>query len=316
VRQVFALMLPRMAGVAVIYLNVLVGTALASQIPYEGAVAALSFGWRIQQVPATIIGLGIGGVLFPSLAALAADGQLDRLRSTFSWGLRALILLTVPAAAALVLLGRHAIGVVLRGGNFGDASTESVMAALQFYAVGLVGYSALEIVARALFAQRDTRTPFFVACGALVANALLGLALRAPLGHGGLALAQSLAVSAEVLVLLAVLRRRMGGVDGRALAATLARALAGAGAMALAIGATLRAVAPLTDGWPERLALLAEVGLASLAGLAVYLAVTFVLGSAELRALPGLVRRRGELAGAELPATVAVAELPAEAPAD
>jgi putative peptidoglycan lipid II flippase len=291
VQEVLRLMIPRMAGVGVIYLNILVGINLASGLG-DTAVASLSYAWRIQQILATIIGLSIGGVLFPSLAALAAGGEDDRLRDTFSLGMRVMLLLSVPAAFALVFLGRHAIDAVLRGGNFDQSSTDQVMSALQFYAFGLVGYCTLELVARGLFAKRDTRTPFFVASGALLANFLLARLLMGPLNIGGLALASTLAVSGEVLALLWILRRRMGGIDGRALALTLGRAVLGALVMGVTVNASLSALAPLTAGLSERLALVVELGVSAIAGLAVYWLVVLALGSQEVRALPALLLRR------------------------
>ncbi len=160
---------------------------------------------------------------FPTLAELAARHDLAGLRTTLSETLRAVITLTVPAAAALILLGRPLLALLYQRGSFDAAATEAVYVALRFFALGLVGHASLELVARAFFAQKDTVTPLLIAVTFGVVHVLLALLLTQPLGHGGLALANSLAISGEVLLLLLVLRKRWGHIDGRAIMATVAR---------------------------------------------------------------------------------------------
>ena len=89
-----------------------------------------------------------------------------------------------------------------------------------------MGHACLELVARAFFAQQDTVTPLLLAAGSAAANIALGILLMGPLGHGGLALANSLAVTGEVLALLFILRRRWGNVEGRQILTALGRVLA------------------------------------------------------------------------------------------
>lgn len=282
-RRVAELMVPRALGLGVVQINFVVTYALASLLG-EGSVSALRFGWMLMQVPETIIGTAIATAAFPTLSEQAARGTLDGLRQTMSSTLRAILALTIPAAVGLVMLGRPLIRLMFERGSFDAASTQAVMWALQFYAIGLIGHATLEVVARTFFAQQDTRTPLGVALGAMLVNVALSLALMRPLGHGGLALANSLAVTLEVVWLLLIARRRLGGVEGRAMLTSIARFAAGATAMALAIGVWMT-LAHFAD---ERL-----VGVAgAILGAAVYLAVTLVLRSPEIRALPALVTRR------------------------
>jgi putative peptidoglycan lipid II flippase len=156
-------------------------------------------------------------------------------------------------------------------GSFDSAAIAAIYTALRFFALGLVAHTVLELAARAFFAQQDTLTPLFVAIASAVASILLGMLLMQPLGHGGLALANSVAVSAEVLVLFALLRRRWGRVDGRALALTLARVLAATAVM----GATITAALALAAA--RSLAPLPTLALAAAAGAAAYLLACLVL---------------------------------------
>ncbi len=213
VRRVAVLMGPRVLDLGVFHLTLLATTNLASRLG-AGSVSALEWGWDAMQLPETIIGTAFGLVAFPTMAELAARGNLTGLRHTLGETLRVVLALTVPAAVGLILLGRPLLQLLYQRGAFDAAATDAVYGALRLYALGLMGHACLELAARAFFAQQDTTTPLLVAVGSAGANILLGVLLMGPMGHTGLALANSLAVSAEVSVLLLILRRRLGGVEG------------------------------------------------------------------------------------------------------
>jgi putative peptidoglycan lipid II flippase len=238
------------------------------------------------QLPETIIGTAFGLVTFPTLAELAARGDRSGLRSTLGETLRAVLALTIPAALGLFLLGRPLLQLLYQRGAFDAAATEAVFIALRFYAIGLVGHACLELAARTFFAQEDTITPLLVATGSAAVNIVLGIVLMGPLGHGGLALANSLAVSAEVLILMLILRRRLGGVEGTQTLQELSRVLAATAVMGAVIGGVL-ALGRRTDAnviWT------AAAGGA--VGVVVYVAVSRLLGVRELYSMLAALFRR------------------------
>ncbi len=234
VRRVAILMGPRVLDLGVFHLTLLVTTNLASRLG-AGSVSALEWGWDAMQLPETVIGTAFGLVALPTLADLAARGDVRGLRSTLAETLRTVIALTVPAAGGLILLGRPLLQLLYQRGAFDAAATEAVFVALRFYALGLVGHACLELAARAFFAQQDTVTPLLVAVGFAAVNVILGVLLAGPMGHGGLALANSLAVSAEVLVLLFFLQRRWNGVEGRQMLSVLWRVILATLLMGIAV---------------------------------------------------------------------------------
>ncbi|MCB0141331.1 MAG: murein biosynthesis integral membrane protein MurJ, partial [Caldilineaceae bacterium] len=225
VHKVLWLMGPRVLDLGVFHLTLLASANLASRLG-TGSVSALEWGWEFMQLPETIIGTAFGLVVFPTLAEQAAQQNLAQLRRTLSESLSGLLFLTVPAACGLILLGRPLVQLVYQRGAFDVAATEAVYAALVYYALGLVGHVCLEVAARVFFAQQDTITPLIVAASMGLLNVLMGIALMGPLGYGGLALANSLAVTVEVLVLLFILRRRWGGIGERRMGQALARVVA------------------------------------------------------------------------------------------
>jgi putative peptidoglycan lipid II flippase len=274
VREVGRLMGPRILGLAIVQVNFLVNTILASGLGGQ-ALPALNYAWLLMLLPEGIVAQGIATAVFPTFAELVARQSLVELRRTFSAALRTVLYLTVPAAAGLILLRVPLVQVLLQRGEFNDASTDAVSFALQFYALGLFAHASVEIVTRAFYALHDTRTPVAVGGAAMTANVLLSLGLvRTPLGFGGLALANSLATVAEVLALTWFLHRRLGAIDGRQIAASLARISLATGLMGLAVAWLDRL--PGTDG----LSLL--VGGTALGGL-VYAMTTLILGSQEIQ---------------------------------
>ncbi len=299
VRRVLVLLAPRVAGLGVVQLSAVVSASLASQLS-PGSVTALNYGWRVMQLPETVIATAIATAVFPTFSELAARGQREELRATISTVLRTLLALTVPATIGLIALGRPFVRVMFEGGLFEAADTDAVVWALQGYAIGLIGHSTLEVSARAFYAQQDTRTPLLVAIGAMLVSVMTSLALRGPLGHAGLALGNSIGVSVEVLVLLLIARRRLNGLDERRIALALARFVAGSIAMAVSIAGlqSVFGVWSLPDGLPIGAALrpAIEIGVPLIAagavGLLVYVAAASALGSEEVRALPRVILKR------------------------
>ena len=222
VRRVCVLMGPRILDLFVFQFSLVVTTNLASRLG-AGSVSALEWGWDAMQLPETIIGTAFGLVAFPTLAELAARNDLSRLRSTLGETLRSVVALTVPAAVGLILLGQPLLSFLYERGQFDAAAVDAVYATLRFFALGLVGHATLELAARAFFAQQDTVTPLYVAIGSAIASIGLGIVLMRPLGAGGLALGNSIAITAEVLVLMAILRKRWNGVEGGQILRSLLR---------------------------------------------------------------------------------------------
>jgi putative peptidoglycan lipid II flippase len=277
--HVLVLMGPRVLDLAVFHLTLVATTNLASRLD-SGSVSALEWGWDAMQLPETIIGTAFGLVAFPTMAELAAQGDRSGLRRTLGETLRSVIALSLPAAVGLILLGRPLLATLYQRGAFDAAATAAVYTTLRFFALGLVGHVCLELVARSFFAEKDTVTPLIVAVGFGVANVVLGLVLMGPLGAGGLALANSLAISGEVLVLMVILRRRWGQVEGRAILRSLVRVLGASLVMGMAV------VVVLLGADRAGLSGLPVLLVGGVVGVLTYVAAGLALGVQELRRLP------------------------------
>jgi putative peptidoglycan lipid II flippase len=299
VREVGRLMGPRVLGIAVTQLNFWVNINLGSRIPGEGVVSALTYGWMLMLLPQGILAQSIAVVLFPSFSAQAARDQRAEMRSTLAAAIRALSYLTVPAAIGLIVLGKPLVELLFMHGEFGVRAVDMVAWALAWYAVGLVAHSVLEVVTRAFYALHDTATPVWVGGGAMALNVVLSIALMGAFGRigarvldayepwmplGGLALANSLATIIETLTLALLLRRRLGGLEGRQLFSSGWRIIAAAAAMGGVLYGCLR-LAPVQNAW--------VVGIGGvLLGAGAFGLATMLLRSPEIDLVLTAVRRR------------------------
>ena len=289
VRQVGRLMAPRLLGVAVVQINFLVNTILASA-QREGSLTAIQIAWAVMTMPQVVIAQAIAIAALPTFSAQVARGELGEMRASLAATLRGVILLSMPAAMGLILLRRPVIVLLFQGGEFDAYSTDLVAWALLWYTAGLVGHSVVEIVARAFYALHDTFTPVLVGVAAMSLNIGFSLAfsaLFARIGwmpHGGLALANSLATALEMVGLLVLMRRKLKGLEGaNILAGTVQVALATL-LMSLALWAWL-AFCSSRPAW-----LVAGGGVAI--GVGVYGLVIWISGVREARGLARVLAHR------------------------
>jgi putative peptidoglycan lipid II flippase len=220
VRQVGILMLPRLAGVAVVQINFWVNTNLASRYS-EGSVTGLTYGFTLMLMPLMLIAQAIATASLPTFSAQAALGKLDEMRNSLSAAIRTVLLLSLPAAVGMILLRFPLIRLMYENGTtFTSQSTELVAWALLWYTIGLVGHSLVEIISRAFYAMQDTKTPVLVGVAVMSLNIILSLILgplflkMGWLAIGGLALANSIATGLESIILLIIMRKRLKGLEG------------------------------------------------------------------------------------------------------
>jgi putative peptidoglycan lipid II flippase len=295
-REVAQLMIPRVLGLGVSQLNLLVNVALASFL-LPGSIAYLNYAWLILMVPLGVFAMGLATAIFPTFAEQHAAHRTEEEQQTFLFGIRLILYTTIPAAVGLIVLRHPLVSLLLERGAFDEQATAMTAFALLFYAIGLPGHAVIEIVDRVFYAERDTRTPVVVAAGAVGLNiALCLLLMRAPLSFGGLALANSLAALTEASVLTVLLQRRMGwfhvrvffGFTWRIVFAALCMGIVG-----LAVEeAVLTQVQP--TGILQQTALL--LGIVAV-GTATFLAISLAIGIDDLQRLLQLLRRRGRQAG-------------------
>ncbi|MBK8134390.1 MAG: murein biosynthesis integral membrane protein MurJ [Chloroflexi bacterium] len=289
---VLRLMLPRMLGLAVTQLNFLVNLYFAGQM-VEGSNSALNVAWFIMFFVLGIIAQSVGTAVFPSLARLAAEGDLAAFGSRLTSAMSGILFLAIPASVGLIVLGRPVVALMVERGEWLSDATAGTAWALAFFAVGIAGHGLLEVLSRAFYALSDTRTPVLIGIASLISNIVLSVVFirfigePASLARGpiaGLALANSLTTLLEAAVLWWILSRRIHTVDDRLL-------LSGSG-RSLAVSALMGTIVALLSSALVGRADLIIVLVCGAVGATVYFIFGAAVGIAEARAVPMLIMRR------------------------
>jgi putative peptidoglycan lipid II flippase len=279
-REMLGLMGPGTLGAAAAQVNLLVNTSLATG--GAGEATALGLAFRLMYMPIGIVGVSVATAALPEFSRQAADGALDRMRGSVSWALRLMLALSVPATVGLMVLASPIVELIFEYGRFDDRSTAQVAAALLFYAPGIVGYSLVKIAAPGFYALRDARTPVVVSVLSIGLNLGLNIWLYGVMGFTGLALGTALASLFNGLALLALLGRRIGGIESSRVGVAFAKITAASAAMGLAAWWVAGAAA---TWWPDASvsSRMARVAVTILAAVVVLAAAAQALAMEEFR---------------------------------
>lgn len=296
-RQVMRLMLPALLGNAALQINVTVNSNLASGLTdaaghvINGPVSWLGYAFRFLQLPLGLFGAAIATATLPAVARSAAAGKMDEFRDTLARSLSLAMLLTIPSAVGLAVLGESIIGAIFQGGRFTAYDTHQTAVALAWYSAGLGGYAAAKILAPAFYALNDGRTPALISAASVALNLVLawGLLRWTGMGHAALALSTSAVALSGAAILFALMRRRVGRLHGRALCWSIARIAAASALMGAACRVSSLTVHAI--GAHGRIANLADLAVSIPLGAVTFYAAARWLGIRELEDLVGAARR-------------------------
>jgi len=292
VRRIFSLMGPAVIGAAAVQVNVLVNSNFASGIPTEtgsGPVSWLNYSFRLMQFPIGVFGVAIATATLPSISRSAALKDVNEFRHTLASSIRLAFLLTIPSAVGLIVLGRPIIALIYERGHFGPADTQRTASALAFYAIGLAGYSAVRILAPAFYALNDARTPMMISLLSMATNFVMNWMLVGVLQERGLALSTSTVALMNFVLLYAIMRRRIHGVEGGTTATAIGKILSASAVMGLGCWFISGAIAKVAgSGFAARVA---NVVVSVLIGAAIFYVAASLLRVQELRAATDIIRR-------------------------
>lgn len=303
VKKILALMAPAIFGVSVSQINLLLDTVLATFLP-TGSVSWLYYSDRLAELPLGVFGVAIATVILPNLSRHHASESTAAYSQTLEWAIKMVLLVAIPAAAALILLAQPILVALF---FYGDVMTARDMQmatfSLQAYSLGVVAFMLIKVLAPGFFARQDMRTPVRIGIIAMLSNMLLNLLFLVPLhlywqiGHVGLALATSVSAYLNAALLFHQLRRRQiyrtsgqWSVFGLRLLAALTAMLAVVWLLADGLGALDASVWQRFVWWQRGLRL---AGVCA-GGAAIYAAVLFLAGfrAGDLRGPKTAVSKR------------------------
>ena len=285
VKRLLWLAFPAAITGGITQINLVIGQMNASS--NEGAISVLQYADRVYQLPLGVVGIAVGVVLLPELARALKAGHMKDAANLQNRSVEFALFLTLPAAAALLVMSEEIIRVLFERGAFTPQTTDRVAGALGVFGLGLPAFVMIKAFTPGFFAREDTRTPMIFAGVSVLVNVTLALTLFPTLGETGIATAESVAGWVNAALLFATLVWRGHWGNDLPLLTRLPRLVFAAGVMAVALWFALGWLeAHLGPGQPLATQALALAGLIAMS-MVVYFGVAFATGGANL----GMIRR-------------------------
>jgi putative peptidoglycan lipid II flippase len=213
VQRIVKLMIPAIFGSSVVQINLLLDTVIASVLA-TGSVSWLYYSDRLAQFPLGVFGIALSTVILPSLSARHAESNPDAFSRTLDWALRWVLLIGLPAMVGLVVLAGPILTTLFLSAEFRPEDVLMARLSLMAYALGLLGFILVKVLAPGFYARQDTRTPVRIGIYAMVGNMAMNVLFVVPMvmagfegPHAGLALATSLSAFLNAGLLFRRLRR-------------------------------------------------------------------------------------------------------------
>lgn len=277
------------------------GYVIANQVGYTivqvlaagqvGGYAAYVSAFTFFMLPHGLFAVSVITALLPGMSSFAVKGDWDSFRSNLSSGIRATLLLVLPAAVGYLVLGEPIVRLLLEHGNTTARSTDLVVDVLRFFVIGLVPFSLFQLFLRSFYAMQDTKTPFLINCFSVAFNVVIDFPLFAAYGVRGLAAGHAASYIFGAVAQGFVLRRRLGGIDGTRVSRSGAKIAAASALMGLVVFGVYRGVDAALDGGTligQLLTVLVPVGL----GAAAYVGFTIVLKVEETSMIREVIDKR------------------------
>lgn len=289
VRRIGALAVPIIISYSLNSIQVTFNNNFGSTL-FPGSITAVWYSYRLFQLPVGIFALAIAVATFPTMTEQAALKQWDKLRQTISSAIRMVIFITLPMSVGMIVLRYPLIRVLFQHGHFTAQDTLTMAIPLFYFAIGISSQSAIQILPRAFYALQDTWTPVILGIISIVVNIIAMFLLIRPLGIGGLAFATTIAAFVNMLLLLYVLRKRLGQIDAWNMLWTGLKSLAASIIMAIVIWMWSEWLTALIG--VHMLASLIVLVTGTAIGAVVFAGVAMLLRMDEFKQAMGLVQRK------------------------
>lgn len=289
VKRLLVLIMPAAMGAGVAQINLFVDLIIASHI--DNAVSYLYYADRINELPLAVIGIAVGTALLPMLSRQIREGKHEVARHSQNRAIELALLLSLPAAIAIMVISEPIIRVMFERGRFTALDTAATHIALVAFAAGLPAFILVKVLSPAFYANQDTKTPFKIALVCIFTNFCLNLILIWPFKHVGMAMATTIAGWLNVVLMLHNLKKRELFTIDRALVLRTPRIMAASVTMAVVLYLLQEQLWPYFSG-------VTVAGFASLIGMSVggfcvYALACFLLKAVD-REMIRRIRQRGK----------------------
>ncbi len=210
VKRYWKIFLPVMLGMSLTQVNLMIMPTIFGSLVGTGAITSLNYANRMMFIPLGMFGSAISMAIFPTMSRMAVEGDFKNLEKALARGVRATFIFSLPCSAFMIVAGMLCIRLVFGYGKFNYDNCHDTAFALTFFAVGLMGHSANQVINRGFYARKDSLTPVIAGViGLAVTAPLAWLLIRTPLKHGGIALAISIATLLNMILLMILAKRKL-----------------------------------------------------------------------------------------------------------
>ena len=234
-KKVFLLSVPILISTAVLPVNNLVSTRLASGMD-QGAVAALEYAYKLYIVISGVFTYAIGNIIFPELSRASSDNKNEEFKDIISKAIRLLAFILVPLTLGIIIYRSDIVSVMYQRGEFDSVSTMQTSGALLYYAIGIIGAGIVEVMNKSFYAKQDTKTPLKVGITIVIMNVILSVILgKTVLTFNGLALATSITALLNALILIVLANKSNKGILNKELLIYIGKILVSAICMGIGV---------------------------------------------------------------------------------
>ncbi|MHB1253502.1 MAG: murein biosynthesis integral membrane protein MurJ, partial [Candidatus Humimicrobiaceae bacterium] len=255
-----------------------------------GNTTALTFSWRVANLPLGMFSVAVITVLYPLISRQAADDNLKGLKESFSLGFREIGYIMIPASLGMIILSSPIIKILFERYQFTSADTAKVSHILIFHCIGLLFFGLLMILNRIFYSLKNVRTPLKVAIASIAVNFFLDWVLIKFLNVSGVALSTSIVGAINVIILIIILRKKIGYLDGKNIIVSYLKIIAASGVMCLIIYYLWKYLYKYFSSGTFMLLLLLAIVIA--AGGGVYIFLTYLFKMEEVRFVANTIKGR------------------------
>jgi putative peptidoglycan lipid II flippase len=289
VKEIFSMMIPIMLSLGAVQINNSVDNFFALNLG-AGNTTALTFSWRVANLPLGVFSVAIITVLYPLISRQAADGNLKGIKESFSLGFREIGYIMIPASLGMIILSSPIIKILFERYQFTAADTAKVAHILIFHCTGLLFFGLLMVLNRIFYSLKNVKTPLKVALASIAINFFLDWVLIKFLNVSGVALSTSIVGAINVIVLIIILRKKIGALDGKKITFSYLKIIAASGVMCLIIYFLWKYLYKYFSSGTFMLLLLLAIVI--VLGGAVYIFLTYLFKMEEVKFVANAIKGR------------------------
>lgn len=282
IRKVAMLSMPVLLGSSVNQINKLVDKTLASRLAV-GGISTLNYANRLNGFIFGIFVISISTAMYPLITKMATDNNINGLKKSLAEAISGTNLLVMPATVGMMIFARPIVSLLFGRGSFDENALIMTSSALFFYSIGTIGFGLREVLTKAFYSLKDTKTPKVNAAIAVVLNIVLNFILSSLMGISGLALATSISGLFCTFLLFVSLRKKIGSLGLRNISTAFIKVTIASLVMGLVSFVVFRGLAGILG---DNMALLGAIGL----GAGVYFVTVFLLKVEEMQLIVNKVR--------------------------